>query len=458
MNDSYTIKELIDGYRNKTYSTKDVYQYYKKRIDLYDHKVKSFLKLAEIDEITDALDHKNAIPVAHKDIYSTRNLETTAGSNILKGYIPPYDATSVVRLREKGFYPMGKVNLDAFAHGTTGENSDFHPTRNPYDLERVPGGSSSGSAAAVAAGFVPLATATDTGGSIRLPASWTNTVGIKPTYGRVSRYGVIAMTSSTDSIGHITKTVWDNAYVLNITAGIDRYDATTSNTPVPDYLDKIETGINGLKLGIPKEYIKNLPVEIKNAYDESIKKFIELGAIIVDNISLPHTDYALNAYYVITPSEISSNLARFDGIRFGHDRSHFGAEAKRRILIGTYCLSAGYYDAYYLKAQKVRTLVINDFKTIFKQVDALIAPVSVTMPPKMGELITDPLKLYMLDVLTVPINLAGVPSLAIPAGFHQGLPVGIQLIGDHFQEQLLYRAGYAFEQATEYYKTIPNIL
>jgi aspartyl-tRNA(Asn)/glutamyl-tRNA(Gln) amidotransferase subunit A len=265
------------------------------------------------------------------------------------------------------------------------------------------------------------------------------------------------MTSSTDSIGHITRTVWDNAYLLAKTAGYDPNDATSSRENVPDYLDRIDEGVSGLKLGVPKEYTENLDPAIESVYKSALEKLESLGAEIVEGISLPHTEYALNAYYIITPSEISSNLAKFDGIRFGHDRSYFGNEAKRRILIGTYCLSSGYYDAYYIKAQKVRTLVIQDFKNAFSKVDALIAPVSPSLQPKIGELVNDPIKNYMLDVLTVPVNLGGNPSLSIPAGFSNGLPIGVQIIGDHFNEKLLYRIGYAFEQETRYYEQKPEL-
>ena len=460
-NELLSIRSILEGYRDKTLTTESVWDHYRASIQKYDPKIQAFITTTLDSMPTDGMG--DVIPIGHKDIYSTEGIETTAASNILKGYVPPYNATSVSRLNAQKFHTIGKLNCDAFAHGATGENSDIAITKNPYDLERTPGGSSSGSAAAVAAGMVPVATATDTGGSIRLPASFTNTVGLKPTYGRVSRYGVIAMTSSTDSIGHITKTVWDNAYILGITAGQDPLDATTANIPVDDYLKSIDQGIEGLRIGIPREYIASLDPEIAANFTAAIKVFADLGAVIVDDITLPHTEYAIYTYYIITPAEVSSNLGRFDGIRFGHDRSAFGAEAKRRIMIGTYCLSAGYYDAYYLKAQKVRSLIVQDFKNAFEKVDVMLAPVSPTLPPKLGSVISDPVTTYMMDVLTVPINLAGVPALVVPSGFssshqHPKLPIGVQIIGNYFDEKTLYRAGYAFEQATKFYETMPSLV
>ncbi len=404
------------------------------------------------------------IPIAIKDLFSTRGIRTTAASKILEDYIPPYDATVVTRLKESNTVFIGKTNLDAWGHGSSGENSDFEPTLNPYDLERVPGGSSSGSAAALAASCCLVATGTDTGGSIRLPASFCNLVGLKPTYGRVSRYGVIAMTSSLDSIGHITKTVYDNALVLNVTAGQDDFDATTLSNPPEDYTKDIDRGVKGLKIGLPSQYYEKLDEKIKNLIFEAVKKLENLGAKIVD-ISLPYTEYGVATYYIIQPSEVSSNLARYDGIRFGHDRSKFQAEAKRRIILGTYTLSAGYYDAYYLKAMKVRRLIREDFVKAFSKVDALICPVSPTLPFKFGEKVDDPLAMYLSDIYTVNANLAGVPSLALPCGFiegpsissGQGLPVGMQIIGPDFSEKLIYQLGYAYEQETKWYESKPKL-
>jgi aspartyl-tRNA(Asn)/glutamyl-tRNA(Gln) amidotransferase subunit A len=435
-------------------------------IKKFDKDVNSFNTVLDTNELEDYVKNTKAksnktkgIVSAFKDIYSTKNIKTTASSNIIKDYIPPYSATSYLRMIDSGSINIGKLNSDAFAHGSTGNNSDMGYIKNPYDLTKSAGGSSSGSGAAVAAEFVDVAFGTDTGGSIRNPASWCNCVGIKPTYGRVSRFGIIAMAASLDSIGHITKRVEDNAYILNITAGFDSNDGTSSKEPVDDYTSGIGKDIKGLKLGVPKEYLtKGLNNEIRQAFEESLRVFERLGAEIVD-ISLPTTEYALAAYYIICPSEISSNLARFDGIRYGYERDHFGLEAKRRIMIGTYALSSGYYDAYYDKALRIRTLVINDFKSVFKKVDAIVAPIVPALPTKLGQNIDDPLQDYLLDVLAVPVNLAGVPALAVPAGFSkEKLPIGIQIIGNYFTEKLLYQIGHAFESETKYYLIKPSFL
>lgn len=397
------------------------------------------------------------IPIAVKDIFCTQGIKTTAGSQVLKNYIPVYDATAVKKLKKAGAIIIGKTNLDAWAHGSSGENSDFGPTKNPWNLEYVPGGSSSGSAAAVAADMVMSATGTDTGGSIRLPASFCNLVGLKPTYGRVSRYGVIAMASSLDSIGHFTKDVLDSAIILNLTAGKDTYDSTTFNLPVPDYRKNLEKGIKELKIGIPKEYfVQGVEEEIEKSIKKALKTLTKLGGKLVE-VSLPHTQYALAAYYIIQPSEVSSNLARYDGLRYGLPRSEFADEAKRRIMLGTYTLSAGYYEAYYLKAMQVRTLIKKDFDEAFKKVDVLVTPVSPTLPFKLGEKIADPLTMYLSDIFTVTANLVGIPGLAIPVGFVNNLPVGMQILGPQFAEELLFQVGYAYEQVTDWHKRRPNI-
>jgi len=393
------------------------------------------------------------IPIALKDIYMTKGLRTTAASNVLRDYIPQYDATVVRKLKEAGAVILGKTNLDAWAHGSSGENSDFGPTKNPWDREYVPGGSSSGSAAAVAANLCAAATGTDAGGSIRLPASFTNTVGLKPTYGLVSRYGIIAMASSLDSIGHFTKTVEDSALFLNITAGNDPFDATTTNKELPDYTKDLHKGIRGLKIGIPKEYLAmGIDKKIKENFDNALRQIEELGAEIIE-ISLPHTKYAVACYYIIQPSEVSSNLARYDGIRFGNDRSYFGDEAVRRIILGTFTLSAGYYEAYYKKAMQVRTLIKRDFEQVFNPpaggVDAIIAPVSPTPPWKLGEKLDNPLRMYLSDIFTTTANLAGIPGLSVPSGFINGLPAGFQILGPQFSEKLLFQIGHAFEQTQE---------
>lgn len=479
-----TVTEAKRGLAKKEFSSIELTNSVLSRIKKVEKKIHSFITVTE-DRAR--LDAKRAddllskgekgkllgIPVSFKDIYCTKGIRTTAGSNILANYIPIYNSTAVEKLEKEGVVLVGKTNCDAFAHGSSGENSDFGPTYNPWNLEYVPGGSSSGSATSVVAGEALFATGTDTGGSIRLPASFCNLVGWKPTYGRVSRYGVIAMASSLDSIGCITKTVSDAALVAEVMAGQDANDATTPDVKVPPYTNFLGESIKGIKIGIPKEYfIKGLDTQMGKRVNEAIEIFRKLGAQIKE-VSLPHTDDALAVYYIIVPSEISSNLARYDGIRYGYSAKDtkdvidtyfksrgegFGNEAKRRIMFGTYALSAGYYDAYYLKAQKVRTKVKEDFEKAFEDVDLLLAPVSPTPPFKIGEKTSDPLEMYLSDVLAVPINLAGVPSLALPCGFVNDLPVGIQIIGPHFSEERLFKAGFAYEQETKWYKTKPKTI
>ncbi|MBI2327498.1 Asp-tRNA(Asn)/Glu-tRNA(Gln) amidotransferase subunit GatA [Candidatus Curtissbacteria bacterium] len=396
------------------------------------------------------------IPIALKDLFSTKGIKTTAASKVLENYVPVYDATVVSKLKDANTIFIGKTNHDAWGHGGSGENSDFGPSVNPYDQKRVPGGSSSGSAAALAATTCIAATGTDTGGSSRLPAAFCNVVGLKPTYGRVSRYGVIAMASSLDSIGHMTKTVYDNAVVLNVTAGHDEFDATSSAEKVPDYTDGIGRGVSGLKIGLPKEYFEKLDAKIKKVILDAAKKLESLGAKVTE-VDLPNTQYGVATYYIIQPSEVSSNLARYDGVRFGNFRDSFGSEAKRRIILGTFTLSSGYYDAYYLKAMKVRRLIREDYLKAFKNVDCLICPVSPTLPFKIGEKVDDPLAMYLADIYTVNANLAGIPALAVPCGFIDDLPVGMQIVGPDFSEKLLYQIGYAYEQETKWYQQKPKI-
>lgn len=397
------------------------------------------------------------IPIALKDIFVTKGIKTTAASKVLEHYIPQYDATVVTRLKNTGAIILGKSNLDAWAHGSSGENSDFGATKNPWNTAYVPGGSSSGSAVSIAADMSLASTGTDTGGSIRLPASFCNVVGLKPTYGRVSRYGIVAMASSLDSIGHFTKTVEDSALLLKITAGKDEFDATTPLKEVPNYTKNLQKGVKGLKIGIPKEcFSEGLDSSVKNIIEQALKAYEKLGAHLVE-ISLPHTEYANACYYVIQPSEVSSNLARYDGIRFGNNRSFFGDEAKRRIMLGTFTLSAGYYDAYYKKAMQVRTLIKRDFEKVFDIVDVIITPVSPTLPWKLGEKVSDPLQMYLSDIFTVTANLAGIPGLSVPVGFANGFPVGMQILGPHFSEELLFQVGYAYERETEWYKHKPAL-
>lgn len=470
-----TINSILEGYRTKKFSVTDVVTSYLDRIEKLDPTLNSFITVTKDQALAEAkkldsnltIEQFNnlpllGIPVALKDMFVTRGIRTTAASKVLENYIPVYDAQVVTRYKKAGAIIIGKLNHDAWAHGSSGENSDFGPTKNPWNTELTPGGSSSGSAASIAAGFTPLATGTDTGGSIRLPASFTNTVGLKPTYGRVSRSGIIAMSSSLDSIGHFTKTVEDNARVLEVTAGQDFFDSTLKPTTEKlDYTSNLGKSIKGMKIGIPKEFVaQGLQPEVKEVFEKAVKVFESLGAEIIE-VSLPHTEYGIAVYYILQTAEVSSNLARYDGIRYGNPRTFFGDEAKRRIMLGTYVLSAGYYDAYYKKAMQVRTLVKQDYDKAFDPsadgVDALIAPVSPTLPWKLGEKVNDPMAMYLSDALTVTANIAGVPGLSVPAGFSNGLPVGIQILGPHFSEEKLFQIGYAFESETNYWKETPKI-
>jgi aspartyl-tRNA(Asn)/glutamyl-tRNA(Gln) amidotransferase subunit A len=403
------------------------------------------------------------VPIAIKDAMSTRGVRTTAGSKILTQYIPPYDCTAVASVEAAGGVILGKTNCDEFAMGSSNENSAFHPVHNPRALDRVPGGSSGGSAAAVAADMAVAALGSDTGGSIRQPASFCGVVGLMPTYGRVSRYGLIAFASSLDHIGPLTKTVKDAAIVLKIIAGRDPMDPTSADVPVPDYVDEMEISVRGLRLGVAKEYFgEGLDHEVRQAVESAIDKLRGLGCEIVP-VSLPHTPYAIPTYYLIATAEASSNLARYDGVRYGY-RSRgvntlsgmyhrtrdegFGAEVKRRIMLGTYALSAGYYDAYYLKAQKVRTLLTRDFENAFREVDAIVTPTSPTAAFRLGEKSNDPLAMYLADIYTVTADLAGIPGISVPCGItKEKLPIGLQILGKHFDEATILRLANAYEQA-----------
>ena len=461
-----TIKEAQEGLRNKKFSSVELAKACLEQIKKHNPQINAFITVCEKEVLQQAQDAdaliNNAtieqwnnrlllgIPIALKDLFSTKGIRTTAGSKVLENYIPTYDATVVKKLKNSGAIIIGKTNCDAWAHGSSGENSDFGLTRNPYNKEYVPGGSSSGSAAALASNMCLMTTGTDTGGSIRLPASFCNVVGLKPTYGRVSRYGIISMASSMDSIGHFTKTVEDSALILSVTAGNDSTDATAPARIVENYTEKLKNKIKGFRIGIPKEYTEQaVDQEISQAFNKALKE-LENSGVSLENISLPHTQYAISVYYIIQPSEVSSNLARYDGIRYGEPRNSFGEEAKRRIMLGTYTLSAGYYDAYYKKAMQVRTLIKEDFNNAFKKVDAIITPVSPTPPWKLGEKINDPLQMYLSDIFTVTANLAGIPGLSVPIGFTSDkLPVGMQILGPQFSEEKLFQAGYAYEQATK---------
>jgi aspartyl-tRNA(Asn)/glutamyl-tRNA(Gln) amidotransferase subunit A len=413
------------------------------------------------------------IPGIIKDNICTRGIKTTCSSKMLENFIPPYDATVIAKLYAGGMVMVGKANMDEFAMGSSTENSAFFATHNPWDMERVPGGSSGGSAAAVAAGEAIYALGSDTGGSIRQPAGFCSVTGLKPTYGRVSRYGLVAFASSLDQIGPLTQDVSDNALVMNCIAGYDCCDSTSVPNDVPDYTRSLIPDLKGLRIGIPKEYfVKGMQNEVKTTIEVAIKKVEELGAQIFWDVSLPSTPYALAVYYIIAPSEASANLARYDGVKYGfsYKEAHnmwdamektrqygFGAEVKRRIMLGTYALSAGYYDAYYLKAQKVRTLIRREFDQAFEKYDALITPTSPTVPFKIGEKTGDPVQMYLSDICTLPINIAGVPAISVPAGFSAGLPIGMQIIGDLFQEPTLYRIAYAYQQATHWHHQKPPL-
>jgi len=412
------------------------------------------------------------VPIAVKDNFLTRGMRTTCASNILGNFIPPYDATAIKRIRAAGAVITGKTNLDEFAMGSSTENSTFFPTSNPWDRARVPGGSSGGSAAAVAADQCIAALGTDTGGSIRQPAAFCGVVGLKPTYGRVSRYGIIAFASSMDQVGPLTKDVRDCALMLETIAGHDPADSTSADRPVPLYSEALTGDVKGLRLGVPKEYfITGIAPEVEQAVRDAIR-LLEKNGAVVEEISLPHTEYAVAVYYIVATAEASSNLARYDGMRFGHRaggkdlletymlsrEEGFGPEVKRRIMLGTYALSAGYYDAYYLKAQRVRMLIKRDFDAAFQRCDAILTPTAPTTAFKIGEKIADPLQMYLSDIYTISVNLAGLPALSLPCGFDgDGMPIGLQIIGKHFDEATVLRLAHAYEQATEWHKKKPDI-
>ena len=474
-----TIHELHKKLKKREVSSVEATKSCLDRIGAVDEKVRAFITVtteealkaaAEADQriASGDMDILTGIPIALKDIYLTKGIRTTCASKILANFIPPYDATSWLKLKERGAVLLGKLNQDEFAMGSSCESSHFGPTRNPWDLERIPGGSSGGSAAAIAARQATATLGTDTGGSIRQPASHCGCVGLKPTYGRVSRYGVIAYASSLDQVGPVTRDVTDCAIMLGAVAGYDPADSTSVNLPVPDYAKSLVNDVKGMKIGLPKEcFIAGLDPDVQKAMDEAIATYKGLGAQFVE-ISLPTLDYAVASYYLIATAEASSNLARYDGVRFGHRSEKaqslidmfaksrdegFGLEVKRRIMLGTYALSSGYYDAYYLKAQKVRTLIMHDFIRALETVDVILTPVAPTPAFKIGEKVNDPLQMYLSDIFTIPVNLAGTCGMSVPAGFSsEGLPIGMQLIGRPFGEETIIRAGYTFEQATDWHK------
>jgi aspartyl-tRNA(Asn)/glutamyl-tRNA(Gln) amidotransferase subunit A len=475
-----TIHELHEKLVKKEISSVELTNNVYDRIAAVDDKVKAYITLdkenalaqaAKVDEKIakgEAIKPLAGIPGAIKDNISTKGLKTTCASRMLENFIPIYDAHVIENLRKDETIFLGKTNMDEFAMGSTTETSHMQVTHNPWNLSRVPGGSSGGSAAAIAAGETIWALGSDTGGSIRQPASFNGCVGIKPTYGRVSRYGCVAFASSLDQIGPITRDVTDAALVLNTICGVDPHDSTSLPAQVPDFTKALRQDVKGLKIGIPKEYFgEGIDAKVKEQIHLAVEKYKELGAEIVD-ISLPHTEYAVITYYIIAPAEASANLARFDGVRYGYRNKQatsapemttasrtegFGAEVKRRIMLGTYVLSTGYYDAYYKKAMQIRTLIRNDFTEAFKKCDILLTPTSpVVAYPVDGKM--DPLTIYMLDVTTIPVNMAGLPGINVPCGFADGMPVGMQLIGKVLDEETILRAAYTFEQATEFHKQV----
>lgn len=440
------LKKLID---DKKISGKEVFSFFQKRIEKYNTDLNAYLTKC------DDSDDKN-VPIAIKDNVCTKNIRTTASSNVLENFIPPYNATIMEKLNNNGFSILGKTNMDAWAHGSSTETSDFGPTKNPYDLSRVPGGSSGGSAAAVAAYLAPWAIGTETAGSIRQPAAWCGIVGLKPTYGRVSRYGIIAMGSSLDCPGPMTLTVEDSAYLLSIIAGHDKYDATSSTSKTTDYLANINTS-KKLTIGISDEYFEGVEPEVKQKVMDAIKIY-EKNGHKVKKIKLISPKYSISVYTILQRAEVSSNLSRYDGVRFGNDRNSFGTEAKRRIMLGTYTLSYGYYDAYYKKALKVRNLIVEDFKKAFSEVDVIIAPTTPMTALKIGDWEKYPFFGEIMDVLNEPGAISGIPALNIPVGVDSNnLPIGMQILGKHFDEQTLLNLGYEFEKETNFFGMRENL-
>lgn len=481
----WSIAETKRRLVNKEISTVELIEAYLKRIKSLNPSINAFITVCEelaIKEARQYMDRPDklmekplgGIPIAVKDCLCTEGIRTTCGSKILESFIPPYNATVVEKLLQAGAIIIGKTNMDEFAMGSSTEHSYFGPTRNPWDTTRVPGGSSGGSAAAVAACLCSGAIGTDTGGSIRQPAAFCGIVGMKPTYGRVSRYGLIAFASSLDQAGPMAKNVQDTAILLQVIAGYDPKDTTSILKEVPSYCEEMKKPIRNLRIGIPKEYFaKGMDESIEKAIRQAIKVYENIGARIID-VSLPHTDYGVAAYYIIAPAEASSNLARYDGVKYGfraettspdlitmytETRSlGFGSEVKRRIMLGTYALSSGYYEAYYHKASQVRNLIRKDFEEAFLTCDAIIAPVTPILPFRIGEKLDDPLSMYLSDVYTLPASLAGIPGITVPCGFSQdGLPIGMQILGNYFQEDLILRLAYAFEQETGMAPRLPEI-
>jgi len=477
-----TLAELAAGLRDKAFSSEQLTGHFLQRIQAHDSQLNSFISVTEELALTQAraADARLAagdagpltgIPFAHKDIFCTDGVRTSCGSKMLDNFIAPYDATVTRRLQAAGAVMLGKTNMDEFAMGSSNETSFYGPVKNPWNTAAVPGGSSGGSAAAVAARLTPAATGTDTGGSIRQPAALCGITGIKPTYGRVSRYGMIAFASSLDQAGPMTRTAEDAALMLGVLAGFDPADSTCVKRPVDDYAAHLQDSLDGLRVGMPKEYFgEGLDSGVAAVIEQAVKQLESQGATLVE-ISLPNTRLAVPAYYVVAPAECSSNLSRMDGVRFGHrcaepkdledlyKRSRgegFGAEVKRRIMVGTYALSAGYYDAYYLKAQQVRRLIADDFKQAFEQVDVIAGPTSPTVAFNIGAKVDDPVTMYLSDIYTIAVNLAGLPGMSLPAGFSDDLPVGMQLIGNYFDEARLLNVAHQYQQATDWHTRAPE--
>ena len=480
----HKMRDLHELLQKKEVSVSDLVDESFKRISEVEGKVQAFLTLDEENARNKAkqLDEKLAggdstgilfgMPIGIKDNIVTKGVRTTCASKILENFDPIYDATVMQKLHNAETVMIGKLNMDEFAMGGSTETSHYQRTYNPWNLDYVPGGSSGGSAAAVAAGEVPFTLGSDTGGSIRQPAAYCGVVGLKPTYGRVSRFGLVAFASSLDQIGPITRNVEDNAYLLQAISGVDPCDSTSANLPVPNYVEQLTGDVKGLRIAVPKEYLgEGVQASVRNAILEALKVLEKLGATW-EEVSLPHSKYGVATYYLLASSEASSNLARFDGIRYGYraqgaenlidlykkTRSEgFGDEVKRRIMLGTFALSSGYYDAYYKKAQQVRTLIKQDFEKVFEEYDVIVGPTAPTPAFKIGAQIDDPLTMYANDLLTIPVNLAGVPGISVPCGFDNGLPMGLQIIGKHFDEATVYRVAHAFEQATDYHKQKPQL-
>jgi aspartyl-tRNA(Asn)/glutamyl-tRNA(Gln) amidotransferase subunit A len=480
----HKVSDLHELLHKKELKVSDLVNESFNRINEVDGKVQAFLTLDEerarnsakvLDEKVNTESAKGLLfgmPIGIKDNIVTKDLRTTCASKILENFNPIYDATVVQKLQQAQTVTIGKLNMDEFAMGSSNENSGFQKTHNPWNLETVPGGSSGGSAAAVAAGEVLFSLGSDTGGSIRQPASFCGVVGIKPTYGRVSRFGLVAFASSLDQIGPITKTVEDNAYLLQAISGLDPMDSTSANVDVPNFVSALTGDIKGLKIAVPKEYLGEGVSETAKQSVLDALKVLEAQGAVWEEVSLPHSKYALAAYYLLSSSEASANLARFDGVRYGYRTPNadnllelyknsraegFGPEVKRRIMLGTFALSSGYYDAYYKKAQQVRTLIKKDFEDVFAKYDVIVGPTTPTPAFKIGEIIDDPLTMYANDILTIPLNLAGLPGISIPCGFDNGLPLGLQIIGKYFDESTIYRVAHVFEQATDYHKQKPKL-